>query len=60
MGISFDDQHAHSLDPNASGDAVAAIVNPGAVHYTIGMRGFYLAVLFALWLFGPTWMLIAS
>jgi uncharacterized membrane protein len=34
------------------------IINHGALHYMLGMRGFYLAVLFALWLFGPTWMLI--
>jgi len=47
-------------DPIVTYDAVAAIVNHGALHYTFGMRGFYLAVVFALWMFGPTWMLIGT
>jgi uncharacterized membrane protein len=34
--------------------------NHGALHYTIGMRGFYLSVPLALWLFGPSWMLAGS
>ena len=47
-------------DPIVTYDAVAAIVNHGALHYTLGMRGFYFAVVFALWMFGPTWMLIGT
>ena len=35
---------------------VAAILNRGGNHYTMGMRGFYLSVPLALWLFGPLWM----
>jgi len=34
-----------------------AVVNRGAVHYFLGMRGYYLAVPLTLWLFGPIWML---
>lgn len=43
-------------DPTATPETVAAIVNHAALHYTLGMRGFYLAVPAALWLFGPLWM----
>ena len=32
----------------------------GAAHYTIGMRGYYLAIPLALWLFGPVWLLVGS
>lgn len=39
---------------------VTRILNHGAHHYTIGMRGFYLSVPLALWLFGPLWMLVGS
>jgi uncharacterized membrane protein len=44
------------LEPSSSVDAVALILNHGALHYTLGMRGFYLAIPLGLWLFGPFWM----
>ena len=47
-------------DPALSEESVAAVLNHGALHYTLGMRGFYLAVPIALWLFGPIWMLAGS
>ena len=47
-------------DTTLSGEAVTQILNHGALHYTIGMRGFYLSVPMALWLFGPIWMLAGS
>lgn len=47
-------------DPIVTFETVSDIINHGALHYTIGMRGFYMAVVFALWLFGPTWMLIGT
>ena len=47
-------------DPIVTYDAVAAIINHGANHYTLGMRGFYLAVPLTLWLFGPLWMLAGA
>jgi len=47
-------------DATVSARAVTDILNHGALHYTIGMRGFYLSVPMALWLFGPTWMLAGS
>jgi uncharacterized membrane protein len=47
-------------DPIVTYDAVAATVNHGALHYTFGMRAFYFAVVFALWMFGPTWMLMGT
>ena len=47
-------------DATVSEEAVTEVVNHGALHYTIGMRGFYLSVPLALWLFGPIWMLAGS
>jgi len=49
-----------SHDPIVTYDAVAEILNRGAVHYTLGMRGYYLAVPFTLWMFGPLWMAIGT
>ena len=47
-------------DETVSAEAVTKVLNHGALHYTIGMRGFYLSVPLALWLFGPIWMLAGS
>jgi len=47
-------------DSTVSADAVTEVLNHGALHYTIGMRGFYFSVPLALWLFGPIWMLAGS
>ena len=49
-----------SEDPLVTYDGVAAIISRGAIHYTLGMRGYYLAVPLTLWLFGPTWLLAGS
>jgi uncharacterized membrane protein len=48
------------LEPSSSIDAVVMVLNHGALHYTLGMRGFYLAIPLGLWLFGPFWMLGGS
>jgi uncharacterized membrane protein len=47
-------------DSTVSAEAVTQVLNHGALHYTIGMRGFYMSVPLALWLFGPIWMLAGS
>jgi len=47
-------------DATVSAEAVTQVLNHGALHYTMGMRGFYISVPLALWLFGPSWMLVAS
>jgi uncharacterized membrane protein len=47
-------------DATVSGESVTKVVNHAALHYTIGMRGFYLSVPLALWLFGPIWMLTGT
>ena len=47
-------------DSTVSAGTVTHVLNHGALHYTIGMRGFYLSVPLALWLFGPIWMLAGS
>jgi len=39
---------------------VADILNRGGLHYTLGMRGYYLAIPLALWFFGPLWLLAGS
>lgn len=44
-------------DPTVTPAVVAEVLNHGALHYTLGMRGFYLAVPVGLWMFGPLWML---
>lgn len=47
-------------DPLLSVDFIAHTLDMGMVHYTLGMRAFYLAVVVALWLFGPVWMFLGS
>ena len=44
-------------DPKVTPETVTEVLNHGALHCTMGMRGFYLAVPTALWLFGPVWLL---
>jgi len=43
-------------DPLLNTSYVANILNLGNIHYTLGMRAYYLAAVVALWLFGPEWM----
>lgn len=47
-------------EPNLDSDDVTEVINRGAVHYFMGMRGYYLAIPLTLWLFGPTWLLLGS
>ncbi len=44
-------------DLSVSTGTVTHVINHGALHYFYGMRGYYLSVPMALWLFGPIWML---
>jgi len=39
---------------------VSDTLNLAATHYTLGMRGYYLAIPLAFWLLGPGWLLAAS
>ncbi len=39
---------------------ITKTLNVGALHYTIGVRCFYLAIPISMWLFGPLWMLVSS
>jgi uncharacterized membrane protein len=39
---------------------VTKVLNLGMIHYTWGMRAYYLSGPFFLWLFGPIWMLLGS
>jgi uncharacterized membrane protein len=32
----------------------------GALHYAVGMRGFYISMPLILWLFGPIWLLAGT
>lgn len=48
-------------DSTASAAAsVVETIQYGAAHYTLGMRGYYLSVPLALWLFGPGWLLAGT
>jgi uncharacterized membrane protein len=47
-------------DPSLSPDLIANTLDTGMVHYTMGMRAFYLSVVVTLWLFGPVWMFLGS
>jgi uncharacterized membrane protein len=47
-------------DPMLTPEFIAHALDTGMVHYTMGMRAFYLAVVVALWLFGPVWMFLGS
>jgi len=39
---------------------VIQILDRGGTHYTLGMRGYYLAIPLALWLIGPLWLLAGT
>lgn len=41
-------------------ESVSKALNMGTMHYTLGMRCYYLAVPFTLWLFGPSLMLAGA
>jgi uncharacterized membrane protein len=47
---------AHKITP----DYITGILNRDMMHYSLGMRGYYLGVLLVLWLFGPIWMLMGT
>ena len=55
-GLGLPDQHKGL----ASHEFVADVVNHASLHYSIGMRCYYLAIPLALWIFGPTWMLMGA
>lgn len=40
--------------------AVQRLMDRGGLHFTLGMRCFYLSVPLALWLFGALWLLLGS
>jgi len=39
---------------------VIEILDRGGTHYTLGMRGYYLAIPLAMWLFGPLWFMAGT
>lgn len=47
-------------DPRITPEIVAHGLNRGVLHYTLGMRAYYLAVPLALWLFGPELFVAAA
>ncbi len=47
-------------DPVLSPDFVAKILDAGMLHYSLGLRAYYLSAVVALWLFGPAWMFMGS
>jgi uncharacterized membrane protein len=51
---------APERDNMVSAEAVAKALNMGTMHYTLGMRSYYFAVPFTLWLFSPSLMLAGT
>lgn len=49
-----------ACDPVLTPEFIAHTLDIGMMHYTLGMRAYYLAVVVALWLFGPLWMFLGS
>jgi len=47
-------------DDMVSAESVAKALNMGTMHYTLGMRSYYFAVPFTLWLFSPLLMLVGT
>lgn len=47
-------------NPNETQRLVAETLNRGGLHYTLGMRGYYLAIPLSLWMFGSLWFLLGS
>ncbi|MEM5787752.1 MAG: DUF599 domain-containing protein [Syntrophobacteraceae bacterium] len=47
-------------DPLLTPEFIAHTLEMGMVHYTMGMRAYYLAVVVTLWLFGPVWLFLGS
>jgi uncharacterized membrane protein len=47
-------------EPMLTPDFISRILDRGMLHYTMGMRAFYMSGVIVLWLFGPQWMLIGS
>ncbi|MFZ5774401.1 MAG: DUF599 domain-containing protein [Thermodesulfobacteriota bacterium] len=46
--------------PQEDVNEVINTVNRAAFHYTLGMRGYYMAVPLGLWLLGPSWLLAGT
>jgi uncharacterized membrane protein len=47
-------------EPALAPPFISHILDLGMMHYTLGMRAYYLAVVVVLWLFGPQWMFLGS
>jgi uncharacterized membrane protein len=47
-------------DPLLTPEFIAHTLDMGMMHYSMGMRAFYLSVVVTLWLFGPVWMFLGS
>lgn len=47
-------------EPFFNSEFISEILHNASLHYSFGMRGFYLAIPLTLWLFGPTWLLLGS
>jgi uncharacterized membrane protein len=47
-------------EPTLTFDFISRILDQGMMHYTLGMRAYYLSAVVVLWLFGPQWMFFGS
>jgi uncharacterized membrane protein len=46
--------------PDQPESTPANILNRAGFHYTLGMRGYWLAVPLSFWLFGPIWLFLST
>ena len=47
-------------EPMLTSEFISKILDRGMIHYTMGMRAYYLSSVVVLWLFGPQWMFFGS
>jgi uncharacterized membrane protein len=47
-------------EPMLTAAFISQILDRGMIHYTMGMRAYYLSGVVVLWLFGPQWMFLGS
>jgi len=47
-------------DHGVTPETVVKVLSRASQYYSVGMRTYYLSVPLTLWLFGPTWMLVAT
>ena len=58
--VSIEINVPESAEEQNAVSAVQRMMDRGGLHYTVGMRCFYIVIPLSLWLFGPVWLLLGS